>query len=153
MSIRGEQEFSTEIEATPEQCFDVIVDFEAYPKWASGITSARVLERDREGVGRRVEFVIEIPLRKIRYVLEYDYRRPNRLTWRSVDGDVRSIQGEYRFRKKGKRSTEATCRQAIDLGFWLPGPVRRILEQGALQRSVLEFRDEVHRRGTSDSTG
>lgn len=144
--VDAAQEVSVEIAATPAQCFAVLLDFERYPEWASAISQARILERDAEGVGRRVEFHLDARVRTIRYVLEYAYKKPSQLTWKSIDGDVESVTGAYRLRKLDAARTEATCRQEIVLGFWLPGPLRRLAERTALTQSVHEFRDAVERQ-------
>jgi ribosome-associated toxin RatA of RatAB toxin-antitoxin module len=139
------QEVVVEIGATQAQCFDVLLDFERYPEWSSAVTEARILERDAQGVGRIVEFRIDAKVKTIRYVLEYAYKRPSQLTWKSTGGDVQSIEGAYRLRKLGPDRTEASCRQEIELGFWLPGPLRKIAERTALKQSVSEFKDAVER--------
>ena len=146
MSLDAAQEVSVEIAATQAQCFEVLLDFEHYPQWSSAVSQARVLERDAHGVGRIVEFHIDAKLKTIRYVLEYTAKKPTLLTWKSVDGDVESIEGAYRLRKLDATRTEASCRQEITLGFWLPGPLRKLAERTALAQSVNEFRDEVERR-------
>lgn len=146
MSTATAQEFTTEIAATPLDCFKTVVDFDAYPSWSSPIETATVLERDKAGIGRIVEFHANMRVRKVRYVLEYEYQKPGELTWRSVDGDVAAIEGSYRFVRRPDKMTEATCRQAIDLGFWVPGTLRKLAEQSALRQSVLEFKEEVERR-------
>jgi uncharacterized membrane protein len=139
-------EFSTEIEASPLDCFKAIVDFERYPQWSSAIEDVAVLERDADGIGRIVEFRINMRFKVIRYVLSYAYRKPTELTWRSVDGDVESIEGSYGFEKREGNRTYTTCRQAVSLGFWVPGPLRKLAERTALRQSVLEFKQEVERR-------
>jgi len=55
------------------------------------------------------------------------------------------LEGIYRFRKLGPSGTEATCRQEVKLGFWLPGPLRRLAERTALEQSVAEFKDHAER--------
>jgi len=146
MGLTGEQEFSAEIAASQLNCFETIVDFESYPQWATSIRGVRILETDRSGIGRVVEFRLDARIKTLRYVLEYAHRKPRELTWRSIGGDVKAIEGSYRFRKLAPRRTAVTCRQAIDLGFWLPGPLRSIVERSALRDSVLEFKTEVERR-------
>jgi len=146
MGLDAAQEVCVEIAATPAECFAAILDFEHYPEWSSVIERTRVLERDRAGVGRIIEFHLDMKLRTVRYVLEYSYKKPSELSWHSVDGDVESIEGRYRFRKLGPALTEATCRQEIQLGFWLPGPLRTLAERTALRQSVHEFKAEVERR-------
>jgi hypothetical protein len=78
-------------------------------------------------------------LKTIRYVLEYAYEPPHTARWHLVEGDVKDVQGSYRFEKADAR-TKATCMQSIDLGFWVPGPILRPLEQKALRDSVEEFK-------------
>jgi hypothetical protein len=145
MAADAEQEFTTEIAASQAVCFDAILDFEAYPRWSSAVQEANVLETDRAGQGRIVEFFIDMRIKRVRYVLEYSYKKPTELTWRSVDGDVESVEGAYRFRKLGPQLTEASCRQVVSLGFWVPGPLRKLAERTALRQSVLEFKEEVER--------
>src|SRR5262245_10760119 len=89
--------------------------------------------------------MLDMTVKTIRYVLDYSYDRPHGATWALVEGDVRSINGEYRF-EETDGGTTATCSQAIDLGFWLPGFVRSGLEKKALRDSVEEFRQAVEAR-------
>jgi ribosome-associated toxin RatA of RatAB toxin-antitoxin module len=153
MSLDAAQEVAVEIAASPAECFAAILEFERYPEWSSAIQSARVLERDAAGVGRRVEFHIDMKIRRVRYVLEYTYRKPTELSWRSVDGDIDSIEGRYRFRKLGPKLTEASCRQEIQLGFWMPGPLRKLAERTALKQSVNEFKADVEQRVVVRASG
>jgi uncharacterized membrane protein len=147
MAMTGEQEFSTEIEASITQCFNTLVDFPAYPQWSSPIQSTRVLERHANKLARLVEFELDMKLRTVRYVLEYDYDKPTKLTWESRDGDVESIEGSYTLEKLTPKTTRVTCRQRIALGFWVPGPIRSMIERSALKQSVLELKAEVEKRG------
>lgn len=140
MALGEEQEFTTEVAASVQQCFATITDFEQYPTWFSSIEHATVLERYPDGLGKRVEYRIDIKLKTIRYVLEYAYDKRTQFTWQSVDGDVEAIEGMYRFEKLGPRLSRVTCRQAVSLGFWVPGPIRKIMERQALKQSVLEFK-------------
>jgi uncharacterized membrane protein len=149
MALDAAQEVSVEIAAPQADCFAAIVDFERYPEWFSAVSSARVLECDKAGIGRVVEFTVDMRIRVVRYVLEYAYRQPTELTWHSVDGDVESIEGRYVFRKLGPALTEATCRQEIQLGFWVPGPLRRIAERSALRQSVTELKTAVEGRAAA----
>jgi len=153
MALKGEQEFAAEIEAPIAQCYVTIIDFETYPEWCSPIERAKILEYrpGKEKRARFVDFSIDMKLRTVRYVLEYDYEKPTRLTWHSVDGDVESVAGEYVFEKLAANRTRATCRQAVSLGFWIPGPIRALAERQALKQSVLEFKAEAERRRASKS--
>jgi ribosome-associated toxin RatA of RatAB toxin-antitoxin module len=139
------QRFTAEIDASPEACFATVLDFPAYPAWSSVISSCSVRELAADGTPRVVEFELDMTIKTVRYVLEYRPEPPTTLEWTLVEGDVASVEGRYTFERKG-RKTVATCEQAVDLGFWVPGPIRRVAEQKALKDSVLEFKAEVERR-------
>jgi ribosome-associated toxin RatA of RatAB toxin-antitoxin module len=141
MALSSEQAFTTEVAASVAQCFAIITDFDKYPQWFSAIEHTQVLSRWPDGLAKRVEYRIDMKLKSIRYVLEYTYDKPTRLDWKSVDGDVEAIAGSYLFEKLGPKRSRVTCRQAVSLGFWVPGPLRKIMERHALQQSVLEFKD------------
>lgn len=145
MAAGIEQKHSVVIEASQQECFDVITDFESYPEW-NGNLSAASIEKTSRGVARQVAFEMDARVKAIRYVLEYTQKKPTSLRWHSVAGDVSEISGHYTFKKLGPTRTEATCVQCIDLGFWLPGPVRRLAENTALKQSLGELKTETERR-------
>jgi uncharacterized membrane protein len=146
-----QQSFSTEIRAPAALCYTAIADFPAYPSWSSPITETRVLDSHPDGFARRVEFFIDMKLKTVRYVLEYTWTPPQRLSWTYVEGDVQDIAGSYVFEPLAEDRTQATCSQAVSLGFWVPGLLRRTLEQTALRQSVLEFKAEAERRAAEQT--
>ena len=117
------QSYSATVAGTIDQCFAVLTDFEAYPQWSSPIKKCRVLERHPDGLAKRVEFTLDMTIKTIRYVLEYTWESPSGATWRLVDGDVKDVDGSYRFEETAT-GVKATCTQAVDLGFWVPGFIR-----------------------------
>ena len=147
----AEQSYSAEVDASIEDCCAVLLDFERYPEWSGPTTAVRVLERDADGRARQVEMTLDMKIRNVRYVLEYSYDLPARATWRLVEGDVTAIDGGYTFEKIDSTHTRATCRQAVDLGFWVPGPLRRLIERQALRDSVQEFKSEAERRARTSA--
>jgi ribosome-associated toxin RatA of RatAB toxin-antitoxin module len=153
MSLQGAQEFSTEVAASVKDCFATITDFDRYPSWSPSVREIQVLERYPDGLARLVEYHLDMKLKILRYVLEYQYSEPHRLTWHSVEGDIESIEGVYEFEKLSAKQTRATCRQAVAMGFWVPGPIRRMLEQSAVQQSVLEFKAEAEKRARKAPAG
>ena len=139
------QSYSVAVAGSLEDCFAVLTDFEAYPRWSSPVKECRVVDRYPDGLARRVAFALDMMVKTIRYVLEYTFDPPHGGRWRLVEGDVKGVEGSYRFEKTGDR-VKATCTQAIDIGFWVPGPIRRPLEQKALRDSVEEFKKAVEAR-------
>jgi ribosome-associated toxin RatA of RatAB toxin-antitoxin module len=144
------QSYSTTVAAPPTDCFAVLTGFEDYPRWSSPITACRVLERHPDGLPKRVEFTLDMTVKTIRYVLAYTFDPPHGATWKLAEGDVRDIEGSYRFEETAAGTT-ATCTQGIDLGFWLPGFIRSGFEKKALRDSVEEFRAAVEARRAAGS--
>jgi len=139
------QSYSTTVAGTIEQCFAVLADFEAYPQWSGVIRKVRVRERHPDGLAKRVEFTLDMTIKTIRYVLEYDWERPAGANWHLVEGDVQDVQGSYHF-EETPAGVKATCSQAVDLGFWVPGFIRSLAEAKALRDSVEEFKRAVETR-------
>ena len=133
------QTHATTVAASVDDCFAVLVDFEDYPRWSSPVTSCRILDRGSDGLPRRVEFALDMTIKTIRYVLEYSFDQPNGATWKLVEGDLKSVEGSYRF-EPADGGTTATCSQAVDIGFWIPGFIKSTFEAKALRDSVEEFR-------------
>lgn len=141
MAKRGEQ--SVEIDAPPERCFEVLVDYDRLGEWQSAVRSCAVLTRDGEGRGRRVEFEVDAKVRTVHYVLEYSYEPPHRITWKYVEGDMRDVAGEYVLEDAGDGRTRATYRVELDPGVWMPGPLARTLRDQVMRRAVDELRRRV----------
>jgi ribosome-associated toxin RatA of RatAB toxin-antitoxin module len=139
------QSYSTLVSASAADCFAVLTDFPTYPEWSGPVRECRVLDRHPDGLPRRVAFALDFTLKTVRYVLEYTYQSPHQARWHLVEGDVKDVQGSYEFRERGAQ-IEATCTQEIDVGFWVPGPLRRTFEGKALRDSVEEFRRAVEAR-------
>jgi ribosome-associated toxin RatA of RatAB toxin-antitoxin module len=130
--------------ATAQECFDAITDFDTYAQWNTGIEECSVLERDEQGRASLVEMVLDLKLRKLRYTLRYDYTgAPDHLSWRSVAGDVKLIDGEYTFEEIGDGTTRMTYSVDIDPGMFVPGPVKNMLKTVTVRNAVRELKGRV----------
>ncbi len=142
-----ERQSHTEVvEAPIALCFDTITDFEHYPEWFSGIEDARIERADPEACLWTVCYRLHMVVRTISYTLDYTGERPGRLDWKLSGGDVKAIEGSYIFTELEPNLTEATCTQAVDVGFWIPGPIRRTFERSALVDSVRQFKEAAQAR-------
>ena len=115
------------IEAPSSRCWDVAIDFESYPEWVRDVKDVRILERDEEGRGHRVEYRAAALGKSVRYVLEYDYSdAPRAFSWKFVEGDMlRRLDGTYRFEPDGDASTRVHYDLVVDLAMPLPGLLKR----------------------------
>ena len=141
------QSYSADVNGSVADCFAVLTEFEAYPEWSGPIKKCVVLERHPDRLARTVAFELDmLGLKTVRYTLEYHYEPPKGGHWSLVEGDPKNIQGSYTFEDRGGGRTKATCTQEVDIGFWVPGPLRRVVEQRALRESVEDFKKAVEAR-------
>ncbi|NIR35609.1 MAG: cyclase [Actinobacteria bacterium] len=137
----------TTIQATPEECYAAVVDFERYPEWASDIKLARILSRDDDGRAVDVEYRAAAMGRSTTYTLRYFYgSNPRRIAWRLQEGDVtRRLDGEYEFLPVSSEpgSTEVIYHLAVDLKVPLPGFVKRRAEARIVRTALDELKRHV----------
>jgi uncharacterized membrane protein len=133
------------VDAPPDRCWDVAVDFESYPEWVRDVKEARIVERDDEGRGKRVEFRAAALGKSVRYILEYDYSEaPNAFSWKFVEGDMlRRLDGTYRFEPDGDHGTRVHYDLAVDLAIPLPGLVKRRAAGLIMGSALKELKKQV----------
>jgi ribosome-associated toxin RatA of RatAB toxin-antitoxin module len=134
------------VNAPTRACFDAIVDFERYPDWFSGITAAEILEADPAAGRWTVRYELNMVIKTISYTLAYEADPPNLVRWKMIEGDLNAIEGSYTLESLEADVTDATCTQSIDIGFWIPGPIKRTFEKTALVDSVRELKQAVEAR-------
>ena len=134
------------INATPQQCFEVVTDFERYPEWASDVKSATITEQDELGRGGDVQFRAAAMGRSTTYTLRYYYgSNPLRIAWRQIEGDItRKIEGEYEFTPvEGGTKTEVVYHLAADLAILIPGFVKRRAESRIVRAALEDLSSRV----------
>ena len=117
---------SIHIEASPEQCYAVAIDFDRYPEWATDVKRVEVLDRDGEGRGTLVRYQISALGKTIGYDLAYDYTdAPAGFAWTLEKADFLSrLDGAYRFDADGG-GTNVGYVLAVDVTLPLPGFMKR----------------------------
>ena len=136
-----------EVHASPEDCYALVVELDRYPEWQSQVRSAEVLERDGEGRPVVVETVSDARVRVIKYKLRYFHEPPHRMSWEYIEGDVKDLNGEYRFEPAGDGTTSVTFRLAVDpgrrLGLLLRGPLADKVRDYVLNTTLEELKATV----------
>jgi ribosome-associated toxin RatA of RatAB toxin-antitoxin module len=135
------------VDAPPARCFEVATDFEQYPTWARDVKEAKVVERDGDGQGTKVEFRAAAMGRTIRYVLAYDYTdAPGAFSWVLDEGDMlRRLDGRYTFDPDGD-ATRVTYDLAVELSVPLPGLIKRRAAGLIMGSALKELKRAVERR-------
>ena len=140
---RKRAERQIEIEGSPRQCFEAIVDYDSFPDWQRAVKDVEVLSRDRAGRGVRVAFEIDAKLRSVRYTLEYSYDEPHHVGWTYVEGDPKEVEGELVLEDARDGATLATYSLTIDPGVWLPGPLVTLLNEQVMQGALADLKRRV----------
>lgn len=139
-------EVTLQINATTELCFQAIIDYESFPAWQKAVKRVDVLERNGDGVGEVVEFVVDAKVRELRYRLRYRYEAPTRLWCEFLEGDVAAIESEYTFVPSADGGTMATYRVGLDTGLPVPGVVMRRIAKALIRDAARDLKREAERR-------
>ncbi|MFL5827864.1 MAG: SRPBCC family protein [Thermoleophilaceae bacterium] len=130
------------IAAAPADCFVALTGYEDFPEWQRAVKACEVLTRYDDGRGHHVAFEIDAKVRTVSYTLAYSYEEPHRITWDLVEGDVKDVDGELLLEGDGD-TTLATYRVALDPGMWVPGPVKRMVEDQVMRGSLEDLKRRV----------
>jgi uncharacterized membrane protein len=148
------------INASVEECFRTLIDFESYPEWAGDLKEATVVDVDGDGRAVVVEFRAAAMGRSTTYRLEYDYEgAPGRLAWNLLSGDLeRELDGCYLLAPTpgDPASTDIVYELAVDLIVPIPGFVKRRAEARIIKTALSELKTRVEGgtpSGGSDAPG
>jgi ribosome-associated toxin RatA of RatAB toxin-antitoxin module len=135
----------TEVAATPQQCWEVVVDFERYPEWASRIKQVTIEDRDDEGRPERVTYRAGAMGRSTQYTLRYDYSEgPRQLSWVLEKGDImRTLDGAYVFDAADGDRTHVTYHLEADLVLPVPGFIKGRARSFILHTALNELKKRV----------
>lgn len=131
------------INASAQDCFDAITEYDTFHQWQTAVDSTDVLETDDKGRGKVVELTVNAKVKTIRYQLHYHYEEPTRIWWEFLEGDVKDIGGSYLFDDRGDGTTLATYTVEIDPGVWVPGRIAKMMNDDLLKRSLDELKARV----------
>jgi ribosome-associated toxin RatA of RatAB toxin-antitoxin module len=134
---------TAEIDATPQQCFDLLTDYERLPEWQGAVRSAAILERDEQGRGAVVEYEVDARVKTVRYRLRQIYDEPRRLASEYLGGDFRDFSGEWRFVALDARRTRVELDLQIDPGRFVPGPVRGVIADAVMRRALRDLKTHL----------
>ena len=128
---------SIEIDATASEVMAVIADFAHYPEWVDSMDSAEV-QTSADGRPERVRMVLNHPLVKDDYVLEYTWRGDVEVSWELVEGHLlKAMDGSYLLEAGPNGGTLVTYTLKVDVNMPMISMFRKKAERtiidGALQ--------------------
>jgi ribosome-associated toxin RatA of RatAB toxin-antitoxin module len=132
---------SIEIAAPIERCFEIAADVERAPEWQGTMQAARALERGSDGRPSLVETELDASVAKLEVHLRFSYGEPDRIDWRRERGDLKALEGSWRFEQLGDGRTRATYSLEIGLNRTLS-----LLSKGIRGPAEDRIRDLLLRR-------
>ena len=131
------------IDAPRRAVLDVISDFPAYPQWAGSIKLAEVVEPGADGLASQVHFVLETPVINDDYVLAYDWRGLDGVSWSLVRAKMmKGQEGSYTLLERAG-GTEVQYELMVDIGIPMLGLIKRKAERRIIDVALRELKKRV----------
>jgi ribosome-associated toxin RatA of RatAB toxin-antitoxin module len=132
------------VAATPERCFAVASDIDAYPTWAGDIKEVTVHDRDSEGRPLLVTFRAAAFGRSTSYTMSYDYSEaPAVIAWVQTRGDITAkLDGRYVF-APSDGGTEVTYHLEVEMKVPLPGFIKMRAQSRIMSIALRDLRARV----------
>jgi uncharacterized membrane protein len=128
---------SIEVSADVQTIYEVALDLEAYPEWATGVKEVEIEEEDEQGRPTRVSFVADAMIKEISYTLLYRYDLEDGFSWSAEPGrDIKDMEGSYRFAPLEDGGTEVLYALKVDPAFTVPGFLRRQAEKQIVSNAL-----------------
>ena len=128
---------SIEVSADAQTLYEVALDLDAYPEWATGVKEVEIEEEDEYGRPVRVSFVADAMIKEISYTLLYRYDLDNGFSWSADPGlDIKAMEGSYRFNDLEEGGTEVLYALKVEPAFTVPGFLRRQAEKQIVSNAL-----------------
>ena len=138
----------TTINASADEIMDVLTDFDSYPKWTD-FKSAEVLKEDKQGRATEVRYEMRAPvIGDVALTLSYRYKADSGgMSWTSkdIDGDIKSIKGEYVLKELDEDETKVTYRTTVELEMKVPGMLRKQGEKQIIKQALDGLKKRVEK--------
>jgi uncharacterized membrane protein len=142
---------SIHVDASPDQCYAVAIEFDRYPEWATDVKRVEVLDRDEEGRGTQVRYEISALGKSISYVLAYDFRdAPGGFSWVLEQADyLRRLDGSYRF-DAADGGTRVGYVLSVDVTLPLPGFMKKAAAGMIVDNAMKQLKRYIEAGGGAD---
>ncbi len=128
---------SIEVSAEAQTVYEVALDLDAYPEWATGVKEVEIHEEDEYGRPTRVSFVADAMIKEISYTLLYRYDLDNGFSWSAEPGtDITAMEGSYQFTAMEEGGPEVLYALKVEPAFTVPGFLRRQAEKQIVSNAL-----------------
>lgn len=127
-------------DASVENVFQVISDYESYPEFMDGVKSVKILSKS--GDTTKVEYNLDI-IKKFSYVLELTEKKNESISWKFISGDLfKKNVGEWVLKDIGDGKTEVTYKIDVDFKMLVPG----MISKGLISSNLPSMMKQVNKR-------
>jgi carbon monoxide dehydrogenase subunit G len=141
---------SITVAAPRTDVMDVIADFAEYPRWATALRSADVLQTWPGGRASKVRFTLDAGVIRDTYVLAYTWTDDSEVNWRLAEPGtvITEMTGGYHLSDRGE-GAEVNYELTVDVRIPMPGLLKRKAEKMIIDTALkgLKARAESLRRG------
>tara|TARA_A100001015_G_scaffold312969_1_gene419167 strand:+ start:362 stop:793 length:432 start_codon:yes stop_codon:yes gene_type:complete len=125
---------------TPDQFFDLLIDYEKYPEFLSEVKQCKVV--GEEAGKKMVKYQISI-IKSIEYILELSESRPGEVSWSFVEGDLfKKMSGHWKLSEdNGKTKAEYYVDAAF--GMFVPKPMIKTVLSANLPAMMKAYHKRV----------
>ena len=134
-----------EIDASPQECFEVAADLGAYPEWATEVRRVDIHERDIEGRPSRATLTVDAMVRQVTVTFRYNYDSSS-MSWNAESGsDIEELDGSYEFNPVDGGTLVVYALRVVP-AFNIPGFLRRQAEKQLVGTALRGLRKRVEER-------
>ena len=135
---------TVQIKAPIKTVYQVITDFESYPKFLTEMKSAKIIWCDDSQV--EVNFHIHL-IKEVQYTLLFDLVPSHELHWSLKQGEMmKTNDGFWGLKEIAENLTEAKYGIDVQLGLWVPKAITETLIEKDLPKTLKAFKKESERR-------
>lgn len=136
---------SITVKAPIDRVFDVIADFESYPKFLPEMEEVEVYKSSARGA--MVSFTTNY-VKRVNYGLAFAFKRPGSIAWKLCGGDgvLRKNTGSWKLEELGSNLTDITFSVDIEFGIWMPGMIADGLVKSQLPAMLKNFKKRIENK-------
>lgn len=125
---------------SPEQFFEILIDYKKYPEFLNEVKEVNILED--QGDTKKVEFKISV-IKSLTYVNEQKESRPNEVSWKYLEGDLfKSMNGHWRLSEEDGK-TKAEYFVEAQFGMFVPKSMTKTVISANLPAMMKAYHKRV----------
>ena len=147
-----------EVDATPEQIFAVLADYDRLAEFIPGVVISRIVARD--GVSVQVDQELEESVlffqQRLKVRMAITEAAPRQMTLKALSGSFRSYEGQYRLlavaSDNAKARTRILYRAKFEPDFDLPRMMGPYVVKRSLEKNHRALVREIERRAGTETS-